>query len=409
MPLPPPERADRALWLRLALTPGVGAAACRRLLQQAGSPQAVLQSDDRQLGGQLSATQLRALRADDPLRERRVAIALRWAEADDCHLLTLYDPGYPARLHELADPPTVLFVRGKPALLTRPALAIVGSRQASVAGRQHAHRFAQALAGLGLTIVSGLAIGIDAAAHGGALGSAAGTVAVIGNGPDVVYPARNRALAEAIARQGALVSEFAPGEPPLPDHFPRRNRVIAALSLGVLVVEAARRSGSLITARLAGELGGDVFAVPGSIDSPLSKGCHTLIGEGARLVESVNDVLEGLAWGRAAWRPDGASGSSPVQSSSGPERSGRQPLAGPDRSVSGFPGSKPPDPAQPGTILPGQALLDDLGWDPVALDELAARSRLAPSELSAGLLRLELAGQVHRLSDGRLQRSRAPS
>ncbi len=419
MPLPPPERADRALWLRLALTPGVGAAKCRQLLQAAGSPQAVLTADVRWLGEWLSASQVQALRADDPLRERRVAASLRWAEADDCHLLTLHDPDYPERLHQLADPPTVLFVRGNPALPGRKAVAIVGSRQASATGCRHAQDFARALAGLGLTVVSGLALGIDAAAHRGALGTAAGTVAVVGHGPEAIYPARNRALGEAIAREGAVVSEFAPGEPPLPAHFPRRNRLIAALSLGVLVVEAAHQSGSLITANVAANLGGDVFAVPGSIDSPLSKGCHELIRQGARMAESVDDVLDELAWGRSGWR-GGSGGGRKARARADDESPSQERLpgfegvaptsAGPSaagQSAAGQSASGQPPAGLPAANPASRALLDHLGWDPAALDELAARSRLAPAELTAGLLRLELAGLVGRLPDGRFQRNAA--
>jgi len=210
------------------------------------------------------------------------------------HILTLHDPAYPALLKEIADPPPLLFVRGDPAVLSRPQLGIVGSRNPTPGGRSLAEDFARSLSRCGLVVTSGMALGIDAAGHRGALRGGGTTLAVAGTGPDRIYPARHRDLARAIVEQGAIISEFAPGTPALPSNFPRRNRIISGLSLGVLVVEAACRSGSLITARLAAEQGREVFALPGSIHNPLARGCHHLIRQGAKLVEDIEDIVEEL-------------------------------------------------------------------------------------------------------------------
>jgi len=373
MPLSETARAARAAWLRLLLTPGVGPATARDLLRTFGLPEDVLAAGRAALARAVGERLAAVLAGDDPAREAAVERALHWAQAPEHHLITLADPAYPARLLEIADPPPILFVSGSPRLLGRPSLAIVGSRSATRAGLETAQAFAAALAQAGLTITSGLALGVDAAAHRGALGSAAGTLAVLGTGVDVPYPSANRQLADAIAaRGGALVSELPPGTGPRESSFPRRNRLIAGLSLGVLVVEAALRSGSLITARLAGEYGREVFAIPGSIHSPLAKGCHLLIKQGAKLVESAQDVLGELRLGLE--RPP-AAGSVP-------------PAAGPER-----------DP-----------VLAALGWDPVGLETLAQRLDTAPGEastLAEHLLALEMAELVERLPDGRYQR-RAP-
>lgn len=277
-------------------------------------------------------------------------------------LLKACDPGYPAQLAAVRGRPDALYVRGDPAVLALPQLAIVGSRAASAAGRETAFEFAAALACRGLAITSGLATGIDAAAHRGALRGEGSTVGVLGTGIDVVYPARNADLFDALAERGAIVSEFPLGTPAVAANFPRRNRLISGLARGVLVVEAALDSGSLITARLAGEQGRDVFAVPGSIHSPLSKGCHALIKQGAKLVESVEDVLGEFA---------GAASAAP-RARAAPEES--------------------------------HVLLQHLGYDPCNVDTLCERSGLTAEVVSAMLLQLELEGKVAGLPGGRFQR-----
>ena len=285
----------------------------------------------------------------------------------DRHLIVLGDPRYPPRLLQTVDPPLLLYVQGDLACLSAASVAIVGSRHASPQGLDHARQFAARLAEAGWVVVSGLAQGIDAAAHEGALKAGARTIAVMGTGPDLTYPSRHRALARRIAGQGALVTEFAPGTPPLSENFPQRNRLIAGLTQGTLVVEAALRSGSLITARLANEAGRDVWAIPGSIHAAQSQGCHALIKQGAKLVDSPEDVLDEL---RAPGTPAQAR------------------LALDDDS----------DPA------PADPLLQALGEDPVTLDALLARTGWPTAELSARLLELELEGRVARLPGGLYQR-----
>jgi len=257
----------------------------------------------------------------------------------------------------------LLFAKGRVELLNEPAFAIVGSRNATRQGEANAHAFAEALSRARLTVVSGLALGIDAAAHRGALDGGAGTIAVIGTGVDRIYPARNAALARDIAERGVIVSEFHLGTPPLAPNFPRRNRIIAGLGRGCLVVEAAEASGSLITARLAAEAGREVFAIPGSIHAPLAKGCHRLLKQGAKLVETAQDILEELRWEAVV---------APVKGDAAP------------------PGDDP--------------VLAALGHDPLDLDTLSGRTRLPPDQLLAHLLTLELDGRVAQLPGGRYQR-----
>jgi DNA processing protein len=225
---------------------------------------------------------------------RRIEQDLAWLDSPGNGVLTLHDPAYPTLLKQIADPPPLLFVRGDAALLSAPQIAIVGSRNPSHLGSQTAEAFAYDLASYGFTVTSGLALGIDAAGHRGALRAAGGTIAIAGTGPDRVYPACHKELAMQIAERGAVVSEFPPGTQALANHFPRRNRIISGLSLGLLVVEAAKQSGSLITARLALEQNREVFAIPGSIHDPLARGCNALIREGAKLVESTQDIFEEL-------------------------------------------------------------------------------------------------------------------
>src|SRR5437588_755885 len=288
-----------ASWLQLSLTPGLGASTVRNLLKQFGLPEAVLARQRAELASFLAPAALEALHSSR-VRDA-VERALQWAAADDHFVITLADETYPRALLEIADPPPLLYAHGRVPLLRQAALAVVGSRNASAQGESNAEHFATALSAAGLTIVSGLALGIDAAAHRGGLAGGSSTIAVLGTGIDVVYPTRNAELAAQIARDGLLVSEFPLGTAAIAHNFPRRNRLISGLARGCLVVEAALASGSLITARCAADQGREVFAIPGSIHSPLSKGCHALIKSGAKLVESAEDVLAELG----GFRPTG--------------------------------------------------------------------------------------------------------
>jgi DNA processing protein len=356
-----------AAWFRLLETPGVGRERARRLLAACGSPEAVFAAAPatlRELAGAVVAT---ALTRRPAQYDARLAAARQWlAAAPDHRVLTLDDPAWPAALLHDADPPLLLYVQGDASRLNQPAIAIVGSRHPTAQGADNARAFAVALGTQGLVVVSGLALGIDAAAHEGALDTAAGTVAVVGTGLDRVYPAAHRELARRIAAHGALVSEYAPGTPAIAENFPRRNRIIAGLTQGTLVVEAALRSGSLITARLASEAGREVFAVPGSIHAPQSRGCHALIRQGAKLVESAQDVLEELQGMRLA-----------------------------------------PPAAPPASSERADPLLEALGHDPVTLDALMARTGSPASALTARLLQLELDGLVARLPGGLYQQRRS--
>ena len=367
----PPELAG---WIRLEQTPGVGRAALRTLMAEFGSPQHVFNAGYHALSIHLPTPLARALcEAPSAALQRQLDLSLAWLERPGNYLLTLRSPGYPAALAQIPDPPPLLYVKGRPQLLAAPMLAIVGSRNATLQGKANAEVFAHALSCAGLTIVSGLALGIDAAAHQGALDGSGATVAVIGTGADIVYPARNHALAHRIAEEGCLVSEYALGTPPLSHNFPRRNRLISGLSAGVLVIEAAAQSGSLITAQLAASQGRDVFAIPGSIHSALAKGCHKLIKEGAKLVESAADVLGELRMSPLA---------------------GMSPLA----STAAFA-------ATAAAVSPaGQALLAAMAYEPVGVDTLARLCENAPDQLSLVLLELELCGQVERLAGGLFQR-----
>lgn len=395
MPLDADAREERALWLRLTLTPGIGPTGARRLLEAFGLPEDIFAAGRVRLSAALDAERASALLAADDEREARIAAALEWARGDANHLIALSDPLYPKPLLQIGDPPPLLYLRGSPAMLGGDLLAIVGSRHATAGGEANAHDFARALADEGLTICSGLARGIDAAAHRGALEGRAGTVAVVGTGIDRVYPAVHRPLARAIAARGAIVSEFPLGTEVARANFPRRNRVIAGLSLGVLVVEAAPHSGSLITARHAAEYGREVMAVPGSIHSPVARGCHRLIRDGAKLVESAEDVLVELR-GQMRGRGGGVGAA--------PEGRDLSTTAGADLGSHGAPtkrhaaGNAGRRPAIQGAVL------NALGWDPVDPDTIVARTSLAANELAAALLELELAGLIERRSDGRYAR-----
>lgn len=359
---------ELSAWLRLSLEPGLGPSLAYPLLSALGLPEQIYDAGAATLARHVPQDLARQLAA--PASAETAALierTLRWAEAPGRHILTLADPGYPQQLLTIADPPLLLYVAGDPAQLGKPGLAVVGARSATPGGQDNARAFSRHLAAHGWNVVSGLALGIDAAAHEGALAAGlqgAGTTAVMGTGIDRVYPAAHRDLAHRIAGHGALVSELPLGTPPVRSNFPRRNRLVAGLSRGVLVVEAARQSGSLITARLAAESGREVFAIPGSIHSPLSRGCHALIRQGAKLVETAQDITDEL--GEASPPP---------------------------RSVQSAPAEAPEHP-----------LLRALGHDPLHLDALLVRTGLDAASVQAQLLELELAGQVTRLDDGRFQR-----
>jgi DNA processing protein len=351
--------AELAAWIRLSLVPGLGGRGLRRLLAAFGLPQQVLAAGRAALARVVSAEIAAHILAD--VDSPAVDAALEWAAAEGNAVVTLADSEYPQPLLQTPDPPALLYLRGRRELLARPGLAVVGSRNATPQGTSNAERFARAFSGAGLTIVSGLALGIDAAAHRGGLDAAGSTIAVLGTGADILYPQRNRALGERIAREGLIVSEFPLGTPPHGANFPRRNRVISGLARGCLVVEAALASGSLITARLAAEQGREVFAIPGSIHSPHAKGCHALIKQGAKLVESAEDLLQEL----------------------------------------GFEGFA----AAPAAVPAAGGLLAHLGYDVCDIDTLCARSGLTADVVSAMLLQLELDGKVASLPGGQYQRT----
>jgi DNA processing protein len=352
-----------ASWLQLALTPGIGPVTFQRLLRQFGLPQAVLAKKRAELAALASAAVIAAL--DSAEVAQAVARALAWAGEPGHWVITLADEIYPKLLLEITDPPPLLYARGRVELLQRAALAIVGSRNATLQGEANAQTLARALSEAGLTIVSGLALGIDAAAHRGGLAGPGSTIAVLGTGIDVVYPSRNAALAGEIAERGLLVSEFPLGTAPAGQNFPRRNRLISGLARGCLVVEAALASGSLITARAAADQGREVFAMPGSIHSPLAKGCHALIKSGAKLVESAEDVLAEL---------------------------------------SGFRASGYASTTKEVTSAPDSSLLAHMGHDPVDVDSLCSRAGMSAEQVSSELLRLELDGRVAALPGGLYQR-----
>jgi DNA processing protein len=352
--------AELAAWIKLSLVPGLGGQSLRKLLAAFGLPQQVVAAGRAALARFVSAEIAARILSD--LDSAAVDAALEWAAARGNAVLTLADSEYPRSLLETPDPPALLYLRGRRELLARPGLAVVGSRNATPQGVSNAEHFARAFSAAGLTIVSGLALGIDAAAHRGGLDAAGSTIAVLGTGADILYPQRNRALGERIASEGLIVSEFSLGTPPHGANFPRRNRVISGLTRGCLVVEAALASGSLITARLAAEQGREVFAIPGSIHSPHAKGCHALIKQGAKLVESAEDLLQEL---------------------------GVQGLTAPHTAT---------DP-----VISG--LLAHLDYDLCDIDTLCARSGLTAAAVSAMLLQLELDGKVASLPGGLYQRT----
>ena len=381
------ERDELAGWLRLALTPGIGNATARKLLTAYGLPPRIFGQSVSALDARVSAKQAAALQQVPPELADLLETTWQWLLADPAsrRVLTLGDPHYPTSLLEMEDPPLMLYGLGAArvwagnslALNPEHSLAVVGTRNPTAQGATNAHQFSQALAQAGLTVVSGLALGVDGAAHAGALEGAdaeqIATVAIVGTGLDRVYPRQHRDLAHRIAQHGLILSEYPLGTPPLSANFPRRNRIIAGLTRGTLVVEAALQSGSLITARLAVEQGKDVFAIPGSIHSTQARGCHLLIKQGAKLVENAQDILEDLM-------PAFSTRTSTIQTSTGGQ--GLE--------------TAPEDEDDP--------LWAALGFDPVGLDALLARTGMDTPGLQVRLMELELQGRVSRLPGGLFQR-----
>ena len=382
------QRDELAAWLRLQLTPGVGNSTARRLLAAFGLPEQVFAQSISSLGHIASAAQCAALQSPPPDWAELLDTTWSWLQADTAHrrIVALGDSAYPASLLNMEDPPLLLYAMGMPSAWESDGLAqsatrsvaVVGSRNPTAQGAANARQFAQALAQAGLTIVSGLALGVDGAAHEGALDGAQegqlATIAVVGTGLDRVYPRQHRDLAHRIAAHGIILSEYPLGTPPLAANFPRRNRIIAGLTQGTLVVEAALQSGSLITARLAIEQGKDVFAIPGSIHSTQAKGCHALIKQGAKLVECAQDVLE-------EW-PSGYLSNVTIKTIADDAE----------------------DTRATGALHPENALLEALGFDPTSLDALQARTGLDTPTLQARLMELEIDGAVARLPGGLFQR-----
>ena len=383
------DHDELGAWLRLTLTPGIGNGAARRLLARFGLPQAIFQQTEAALQLCLPAAQAKALREIPQGWEALWQTTAQWLasaapQGPARDIVSLGDLRYPQALLDTEDPPLLLYLMGPASLLQHQpfpsdrCLAVVGSRNPTAQGAENARLFARALCGAGLTIVSGLALGVDAAAHEGALeaaisaGTMAATIAVVGTGLDRVYPRKNLDLAHRIAAHGLIVSEYPLGTPPLPGNFPKRNRIISGLSQGTLVVEAALASGSLITARLAAEQGREVFAIPGSIHAPQSRGCHALIRQGAKLVESAQDVLEELKI--------------------------------PATTVPGLPHEGVNAPGATASDETENPVLAALGYDPMGLDALIARTGMDASTLQVALLELELDGRIARLPGGLFQR-----
>jgi DNA processing protein len=392
--LPPTEPQPEALttdldelsaWLRLTHAKGLRPAALRALLSAFGGPKNVLAESFASLA-EVTNTDAATAALAPPAEVEGVPFGnyiervLEWAAEPGNHILTFADTAYPQALLTMPDPPALLYAKGRTDLLQARAVAIVGSRNATPQGLEDARRFARALSDAGLAVASGLALGIDGAAHRGALDGATGTIAVIGTGADLVYPSLHHQLAHEIARDGVIVSEWPLGTPARSANFPQRNRLIAGLVQGVLIVEAAMRSGSLITARLANEMGRDVFAMPGSIHAPLSQGCHRIIKQGAKLVETPEDVLEEFGF-----------------------------PATPRKKRGKAPAPAPANASWASARLPGKPETDEaarvlaaLGHAPATLENLAARTDLDGAALQSALLQLELSGLIAALPGGRV-------
>ena len=358
---------DLESWLNLHLIEGLGNESIRRLLVAFGHPQAVFSATDASLQRIVKEPVIKRIKQG--ANREKIANVFKWLEDPANAVITLADADYPAQLLNISDPPPLLYFKGRRELLQFPALAVVGSRNATPQGLSNAEEFSESASNAGLCIISGMALGIDTAAHQGGLRGRAASIAIVGTGLDIVYPAKNHTLAHQLAKQGALISEFPLGTPAIGRNFPRRNRIISGMSRACLVIEAALHSGSLITARQALEQGREVMAIPGSIHSPLAKGCHTLIKQGAKLVENVQDILDELNYLPLA-----------------PCKQTQNTIN--DRSGLGE----------------NAALLNHLGYDAVDVDTLCARSGLTAEVVSAMLLTLELDGQVSSLPGGWYQR-----
>ena len=362
---------DLNLWLWLNHIPGLGNAAFCQLLAKFGSPEGIFSAKLNQLR-EIVNDEI-AQKISKGVNVDAIAPTLKWLEKDNVHLITLADSTYPQKLLEVSNPPALLFAIGHLHWLNHPTIAMVGSRSPTPQGEKNAEDFAKSLCEQGLCVVSGMALGIDGAAHRGALKVNGATIAVVGTGLDIVYPARHRDLAHKIAERGLILSEFPLGTPSKAQNFPRRNRLISGLSLGCLVVEANIESGSLITARLAAEQGREIFAIPGSIHSPVTKGCHQLIKQGAKLVESVQDILEEINWANIA-------------------------NSLPSISPSGLLGDLAPNSLQVNTAL------DLMGFDAMSFEQLRTSTRLTTEALSAMLMLLELENKIKSLAGGHYQR-----
>ena len=354
---------EKSQWLSLSKIEGLGCQTFCQLLKTFGSPSEIYRKKFKELRAVVS--EKIALEIGQGVDQTGLQDTLTWLAQANNHLVTLADADYPKALLEIADPPPLLYAKGNLALLNKLSIAIVGSRNASVQGEKNAEAFAQGLAEHGLCIVSGLALGIDGAAHRGALKAKGDTIAVVGTGLDMVYPAQHRDLAHQIASSGLIISEFPLGTLSKPQNFPRRNRLISGLSLGCLVVEANLKSGSQITARLSAEQGREVFAIPGSIHSPLAKGCHQLIKQGAKLVDSLQDIVEELNLSKAV--------SAPVAEENSP------------------------------TNQDQQMLLDAMAYDAISIETLVQLTGLTVSTLSSMLTLLELEGRITGLAGGQYQ------
>ena len=356
------QAADAALWIGLSHVHGLGGQGFCQLLRTFGDPAAIYAASFNQLRAVVAEPVARLISAGPD--QATVAPTLDWLQQPANHLVTLADSDYPRALLEIPDPPPLLYAKGQLHWLNTPSIAIVGSRNDTPQGEKNAEDFSQALSHHGFCIVSGMALGIDGAAHRGALKASGATIAVVGTGLDIVYPARHRELAHQIVERGVLLSEFPLGTPSRAQNFPRRNRIISGLGQGCLVVEANVQSGSLITARLAAEQGREVFAIPGSIHSPLSKGCHQLIKQGAKLVDNIQDIVDEL----------------------------------------GVAATANPHAHQPQTATEANPVLDCMGYDPISMESMVERSGLTSDSLSAMLLVLELESKVASLPGGRYQR-----
>jgi DNA processing protein len=367
------DNRDVAQWIALNQTPGLGNAALCQLLTKFGTPEAIYSASISQLREVVDTEIARTIKQGIDIDA--IKPTLDWLKKDNAHIVTLADSEYPKKLLEINSPPAVLYAIGHLHWLNHPSIALVGSRSATPQGEKNAEEFAASLCNFGLCVVSGMALGIDGAAHRGALKANGATIAVVGTGLDIVYPARHRDLAHKIAERGLIISEFPLGTPSKAQNFPRRNRLISGLSLGCLVVEANIESGSLITARLATEQGREVFAIPGSIHSPVAKGCHQLIKQGAKLVENTHDILE--------------------------ELKNLLPTLGSANSPTGLIGNIEKD---LDTASEGNTVLELMGFDAIKFDALQQLTALTTEALSAMLMVLELDGKITVLQGNQYQR-----